>query len=267
MQGSVGESVRSPRAFVALGAAFAVLVLGFVRLPVQLAALCSPITPRDQHGIIALLVPAVVASWGSSDAEPTADLLALEGYWMRFHLFKAAFAMAATVVIVLLGRALWRAGHVWGAALLAAPGLLGLVALLANLQGAVAPGPSLQSMLPLTRDGSLGAVLLDVRADLARQGSGVVRSVRVDRLITDFALYHWVFAALSSVTAVVLAVALLRWRHTPAPSLADARSARRARRVLLIGGALSSLAWAVLCVANLSNALHPVSGLLGWLRL
>ena len=44
-------------------------------------------------------------------------------------------------------------------------------------------------------------------------------------------------------------------------------AARRARRVLLIGGALSSLAWAVLCVANLSNALHPVSGLLGWLRL
>ena len=86
----MGESVRSPRAFVALGAAFAVLVLGFVRLPVQLAALCSPITPRDQNGIIALLVPAVVASWGSSDAEPTADLLALEGYWMRFHLFKAA---------------------------------------------------------------------------------------------------------------------------------------------------------------------------------
>jgi len=263
----VGESLRSPRAFLALGAVFAALVVGFVRLPVHLAALGSQVTPRDQNGIIALLVPAIVASWGSSDTEPTADLLALEGYWVRFHLFKAAFAIAASVTIVLLARALWRTGHVWGAATLAAPGLLGLVALLANLQGAVAPGPSLQSMLPLRRDGSLGAVLLDVRADLARQGSGVVRSVRVGRLIDEFALYHWVFAALSAITAVVLAVAVLRGRHTTAPSSADARHARRARRVLLVGGTLSSLAWAVLCAANLSTALDPVSGLLGWLRL
>ncbi len=259
----------SGRALAALAAVTATLVVGFVVAPPVLAAAWSGRAFVDQGDLVAAVREAFVGYWHSGDSRLTPDMQSLADYWMRYHVVKAVLAalvLAALVAFgVLLGRRYVTSGDlgVGRRVGFAAAGVLGAMlaavasaAVMANIQGAVAPFSSLLSMLPV---GEPGGELTDTLTQIEqRLADGDRTPPALDAMIRDFAEYHAAMAVVAAcAAAVLLGVSVLSWRRARA-------AARRARRPLRWVGALSTVsvvALIVVAVANAGTAADPAPAL------
>lgn len=178
----------------------------------------------------AALVAASASAFVSADlSAPLAgsDALAeLTVVWQEFHLVKAAIAAALVVALVgiasTVGDRAEGVGHgrrrwlLYVAHPVVVFWLLGAVAvLLANLQGAAVPFASVASLLPAASPASeLGGVVSQLRMAVERDSSPLVGGL-AGELLSEFARYHAVFAALAAVTGGVLVTLAVRgaWRR------------------------------------------------------
>ncbi|WP_222869791.1 hypothetical protein [Actinomadura decatromicini] len=197
-------------------------------------------------------------------------------YWFRFHLVKGAISALMLGVLIALGIIVWKAfvradalGAGKRAALVSAGvvvslgAVFSLAALMANVQGLVAPLSSLMPMLMSggKADPALTSTLGQVRGQLAASPGAGGHSPALDLLIDDFARYHAAMAVTAAtVLAVFIALSVALWRRFARTD----RSGRRARRVLASFGALTvllSLALIVVTVANTYTAGHSAPAL------
>ncbi|MEV0342509.1 hypothetical protein AB0H49_26115 [Nocardia sp. NPDC050713] len=265
------------RALGALGALAAVLATAFVVAPRALAGDFA-----DERDLRDAFRAAFVEYWRSGDRDFSPALESVVDYWFRYHVAKGVIAALLLIVLVALGALLWRAflrGRGLGAgrnAAFASAGVVvtalavfSLLAVMANVQGAVAPYASL---LPMLTGGDTDSEHAETRARVRQQlaesvsGNGET-SPALAVMISDFSLYHVAMAVIAAVVAIVLlGLSVVAWKRFP-------RSAdTRARRVLGSFGvlaALSSLASIVVVVANTTTVADPGPALLalfdgGW---
>ncbi|TYC17751.1 hypothetical protein FXF65_05220 [Actinomadura syzygii] len=228
---------------------------------------------RDLRGAVR---ESFVAYWGSGDRDVTPGLDRVVDYWFRFHLVKGAISALMLGVLIALGVIVWKAfvrADALGAgkrAALASAGVVvslgavfSLAALMANVQGLVAPLSSLMPMLMSggEADPALTSTLGQVRGQLAASPGAGGHSPALDMLIDDFARYHAAMAVIAAtVLAAFIAASVALWRGFARTD----RSGRRARRVLASFGALTvllSLALIVVTVANTYTAGHSAPAL------
>ena len=265
------------RALAALVALVAGLVAAFVVVPPRLAAVDSAGDLADPGQLNAAFRTAVVDYWRSGKLNYPPALQRVVDYWLRFHLVKGGIAALLLIVLVALAVLLWRTflradglGMAGRAALVSAGttvqllALFALAAVMANLQGAVAP---FASLLPLLMDGTpdagLAGPLSQARGELAgSHRTGGYTPPALDAMVSDFARYHVALAVVAAVVVVaLLGLSVMFWRRFAHTASAD----RRARRVLAWFGvfsALSSLIVAVVLIANAGTAIDPAPGLL-----
>jgi hypothetical protein len=272
------------RAAAVLTALAVALATAFVLAPRTLAASGPGDALADRGDLVRTVREAFVGYWGSGGRAFPPQLERVVAYWFRYHVAKAVLAALLTIVLIALGVLLWkawvRAGGLGtgrrtalasGGVLVTALALLSSAAVVANVQGAVAPFASLLPMLGVTSaDGELGAALDEVRGALSgRPGAGDRTPPAVEVMISDFDRYHLAMAGLAAAVVVVLVGAsVLLWRRFAATESAD----RRARRMWASFGVLSavlSLLVLVVAVANAGTAADPAPALLtffegGW---
>lgn len=168
-------------------------------------------------------------------AEYTPELQSLVDDWQRYHLVKAIFAALLLALTLYLGhRAL---------------ALIPAVLLIANVQGVIAPLSSAFSLLDPVRlrDGEPGRALALMRSELRATPSGPVQA-----LVDDFARYHLAVVVMAGVLTVVLLVFAVRaWRQD--------------RRRWAVATLVAAVVTGVVTVANVTNALDPVRGLLDFI--
>ncbi|WP_091609735.1 hypothetical protein [Micromonospora mirobrigensis] len=252
------------------------LVAAFVLAPPRLAAGGSGGELGDQGRLVDALRAAFVEYWASGDRSFPPSLQRVVEYWFRYHLAKAVIAAALLIVLVTLGGLLWQAYLRAGGlrrrtrAVLASAGVLVTVlttiataAVMANVQGALAPFASLLPMLTDgPADGELTDTLAQVRQRLADSTSPGARNRPViEAMISDFAHYHSAMAVIAATVAVLLGgVSLVLWTRRAATTPPD----RRTRRVLGsygVASALLALAVTAVVVANATTAADPVPAL------
>ncbi|WP_436531199.1 hypothetical protein [Actinoplanes sp. HUAS TT8] len=232
---------RIPATLTAL-AAF--LVAAFVVAP-------GPLSGSLPGGLGAALRASFEEYW---HADRSDHLQTVVDYWFRYHLFKGTIAALLLAVLIALGVLLWRAflrsGGPARAVAGVGTGLLGLVALaavMANIQGAVAP---FASLFPMLQGNALDVVGPQLNADAHPPAA-------VATMVDDFARYHVAMAVIATVLAVVfVGGSVLAGRRFVRTDPSD----RRAR--LAIGSfgavaALLSVAMIVLAVANTTVAANP----------
>ncbi|MFB7457994.1 tat (twin-arginine translocation) pathway signal sequence [Streptomyces sp. NPDC056188] len=212
-----------------------------------------------------------VAYWSSGSEDFPSQLSTTVAFWFRFHLVKAGvsallLAVAVALAVVLSRHLRQSAGGRTSRFALAlfrafagVLGLFALVALLANLQGAAAPFASLMPMLTTgSADGELTATLDQVQQQIALYPEGR-HSPALAVMISDFALYHAVLAAMAAAVALAMAGgSVVLWRRLRTSS--DARS----RRATKLGGTASAILAAVVLViayANTTTAAHSPQAL------
>ncbi|MFB7475160.1 hypothetical protein [Kitasatospora sp. NPDC056184] len=261
------------------------LVPAFVLAPGPLAARMSGGGFGDQRHLIDSFSTSFVGYWSSGDRDLSPDLERVVDYWLGYHVVKASIAAALLAVLIALGVRLWKAfgqAHERGAGLgagrtaalatagiaVTALGLASAAAVMANVQGAMAPLSSLLSMLPThPPHGALADTLDQVRRQLADYPQAGDRTPpAVEALVGDFSLYHLVIAVAAPVVAVALVgLSVVAWRRSARTAASD----RRARRVLRSFGllwAVLSLGFVVLAAANASTAADPAPALLAFFR-
>ncbi len=268
---SVDRSAASARAGASRGAP-AVLVACAVVLGVGFV-----VGPRalvgggfaDEEALREGFRAAFVEYWGAGGSEFTPDLAAVVDYWFRYHSVKAVFAAGLVIALVALGVLLWkgflRVGggvRAMGGVGATAGGLVSLVLVIANVQGAVAPFASLFPML--TGEGGPNDTLDQVREQLSTGGPS---TPALETMVGGFARYHVAMAMEAGVLAVAfLGLSVVLWMRF-------AKTAeRRTKHVLGAYGALATLLMLgviVVAVANTTNAADPEAGLLalfsgGW---
>ncbi|MCX4815832.1 hypothetical protein OG601_35110 [Streptomyces sp. NBC_01239] len=265
------------RALAVLVALAVALGAGFVLAPSRLAANGSEGGFSEQQGLVDTLRPAFVAYWRSGDRQFPPELERVVDYWFRFHMVKGVLAGALLIVLVALGVLLWKAflrsgGPRGGLALASAAAvtsvlaLVSLAAVMANIQGAVAPFSSVTSMLPLgAPGGQLAGAVGEIRQGLAHYPDTSGRNTAaLQVMVDDFGRYHAVLAVMASVVAVVLAgLSVTAWRRFAAADRSDART-RRTMRWFGVLSALVALALVVVAVANTGTAADPAPALLGF---
>ncbi|WP_327003064.1 hypothetical protein OHA72_49620 [Dactylosporangium sp. NBC_01737] len=207
---------------------------------------------------------AFVEYWRTGERNLTPRLRTIVDDWFRYHLLKAATAALLLVVLVALGAVLWKAfqrgagrrGAVASAGVaVTVLALFSLAMVMANLQGMGAP---FASLLPTLVDGAapdaaLSGTLGEVRQRLAASPAPPA----VDVMVDDFAHYHAVMAVIATVAAAaLLALSVVAWRR-----FARVGTDRRAAGAFGALMALSSLAVAVIAVANTTVAADPAPAL------
>jgi len=178
-----------PRSAEVPGRALAVLValsvaLGtaFVLAPSRLAAIGSDGDLSEQHDLVNALSAAFAKYWRSGDRAFPPDLQRVVDYWFRLHVVKGVLAAALLIVLVSLGVLLWKAflrssgpggrGLASAAILVSALALVAVAALMANVQGAMAPFSSATSLLPLgAPSGQLAGAIDQIKQGLAHYPS------------------------------------------------------------------------------------------------
>ncbi|MFC1411859.1 hypothetical protein ACEZCY_21630 [Streptacidiphilus sp. N1-12] len=278
----MGTSSRSTTASALLAALAAALVAAFVLVPGPLAANLSGGGFGDQHHLIDRLSESFVGYWNSGGRDFTPDLGRMVGYWRHFHEVKAVAAALLLAALIALGVRLWqaflRAGQTLGAgrrAALASAGvvvlalaLVSLAAVMANVQGAIAPFSSLLSMLPMhTSHGALADTLDQVRQRLADYPHGGGQApAAVEVMVGDFGRYHAVIAVAAPLVAVALAGwSVLSWRRFARTEASD-RRARRLFRSFGLLAALLALGAVVVAVANIGTTADPAPALLAFFQ-
>lgn len=226
-----------------LPALAAALVVAFVVVPFPLAA-SEGVGFGDEAGLRAAAGAAVRAYWAADTRDLSADLSVLTAFWARFHAAKAVLAAIALPVVTVLAVGCWRAaphgrwssaGATLGGVVSAGLAVLSLLAVMANVQGAVAPLASLLPMVPDDLRGRFG--------DALRAGTQEPAGLPV--LIGDFSRYHAAMAVAAVVVAAGLVAAAVWWR----------RSRIAIFVAVLAAGAI------VIAVANTMTALDPVPAL------
>ncbi|TYB45312.1 hypothetical protein [Actinomadura chibensis] len=261
-----------PAVLVVLVAALAV---AFVFVP-WIAAGAGPGGGYDSEGDLRdALRESFVAYWRSGDRDVSPGLERVVDYWFRFHLVKGLISALMLGVLIALGVIVWKAfvrADALGAgrrAALASAGVVvslgavfSLVALMANVQGLIAPLSSLMPMVVSGKaDPTLTSTLDQIRGQLEASPGAGGHSPALDLLIDDFARYHAAMAVIAAtVMAAFIALSVALWRKFARTD----RSGRRARRVLASFGAVTvllSLALVVVTVANTYTAGHSAPAL------
>ncbi len=190
---------------------------------------------------------------------------------------KGVLAGALLIVLVALGVLLWKAFLRSGAsrgrqalasaaAVTSVLALVSLAAVMANIQGAVAPFSSVTSMLPLgTPGGQLADAVGEIRQGLAHYPDTSGRNTAaLQVMVDDFGRYHAVLAVMASLVAVVLVgLSVTAWRRFAAADRSDGRT-RRTMGWFGVLAALVALAFVVVAVANTGTAADPAPALLGF---
>ncbi|WP_018504199.1 hypothetical protein [Parafrankia discariae] len=251
---------------MALGVLAAALVGAFVIAPGRLAADGASGDLADHHHFVEVLHSAFIEYWRSGDRDLSPDLARVVDYWFRYHVAKAVIAAVLLIVLVALTVLVWKAflkagglGAVTRAALASAGALaamlalLSLAAVMANIQGALAPFSSLTPMLTEgAADQEFATTLGQVRQRLADSSpSGARTPPAIDVMIADFSRYHAVMAVVAVIVAAsLLGTSVLLWRRFARTASSD----RRTRRVVGAFGLLSALLTLGLIVHAAANA-------------
>lgn len=257
------------------------LVPAFVLTPGPLATSMSGRGFGDRRHLIDSLSASFVGYWNSGDRKFSPGLERVVDYWLYYHVVKAVIAVILLAVLIMLGVLLWKAipradglGMGYRAALatagvvVTALALVSLAAVMANIQGAIAPFSSLMSMLPMhPSHGELADTLDQVRQQLAHYPDASDRTPpAIQVMVSDFSLYHVVIAVTAPMAAVVfIGMSVVSWRRSAGTGASD----RRTRRVFRSFGllwALLSLAFIILTVANVSVAADPAPALLAFFK-
>jgi len=247
----------------------ALLVPAVVLGPHLLAADGSQGGFGDQGTLVGAVKEGFVRYWAAGQADYSPELGSVVDYWFRFHVAKAAISAVLLAVLVALGMLVWRAflrsegvrraGLAVAGSVVSGAGLLSLLVVVANVQGAVAPFTSVLTMLPTgahAGSGVYGSTLDQVRAGLGRPESA---PPALAEMIDDNVRYHVSMVVIAGVMAVAFLIAsVLVWRRF-------ARTTeRRARGLLGVFGGLGvvlTLLVLVVGVGNVSVAAHSARGL------
>lgn len=284
MPGTASTSVRTDfpgRTVAGLTVLSAALLGALVLAPARLAARGDS-DLADRRVLVEDLQHAFVAYWRSGTSEYPPDLARVVDYWTRYSVIEAVItaALLVTLVVLVLGLVLCRASSrgdvsapvtrravaaagavVWGCALIAVWNLT------ASIQGAAAP---FGALLPLlgegNPDGALSATLAQARQELDRPTStGAPPRPPLDAMVDDYARFHVVHAVVAAPTALCfLVVAVVLWRRMTGAGR-DRRGMRTVRSVAALC-VLLSIAFGVICAANVATAADPEPGLLGFLE-
>ncbi len=258
-------SARSGGVIGGLVALVAGLLIALFLAPSRLAGA----TGGERNQLAGSARKAFAEYWAGGQKQFPPSLAALVDYWRRFHIAKAVIAAALLIACLALAVVVWPSvlrrttRSLGGAAMafggVAASGLAVLagLTLMANIQGIAQPFSSLLSMLPSADGTSFANTQHQVAQRLADSASA-----RTDKplavMIDDFARYHQVLALMAGILAAGLAAgAVISWRRR-ASSAAGSRMVGTAYSVL---AGLFALAAAVICVANITVAAHPVPAL------
>ncbi len=255
------------------------LVAAFVFAPRTLAASKPGGGFADSRELSQAFREAFADYWSSGGRGFTPGLESVVDYWFRYHIAKGAIASVLLIVLVAIGIRLWKAfvraggGGAGSSVVLAAAGvgvtmlaLFSLAAVMANIQGAVAPFASLLPMLIVDApDAELAGTLDQIRQRLAGSiAAGDQLPPALEAMISDFSRYHVALAVIAAgSSAVLIGISVMLWKKFTAAR----SSARRMRRVLGSFGvlaALSSLAVIVVAVANATTAADPMPALLAF---
>ncbi|MFI5704829.1 hypothetical protein ACIOUE_39265 [Streptomyces xanthochromogenes] len=258
---------------VTFGAAFAVA-------PSRLAAIGMEVGFSSQRNLVDALSPAFVKYWMSGDQGYPAELQRVVDYWFRFHVFKGILSGALLIVLSVLAVRLWKAflrssgtgadGKIlaFTAILVSVFALVSLAALMANVQGAMAPFSSTTALLPLgAPSGRLAGAIDQIKQGLADYPSTPGQNpVALKAMVDDFGRYHAVLAVLASVVAVVLiGLSVMAWRRFAVTDRTEVRT-RRTMRSFGVLSALLALSVIVIAVANTGTAAEPAPALLGFYK-
>jgi hypothetical protein len=257
------------------------LVMAFIFAPGPLAGRMAGGGYGGQGELVDSLTESFVDYWNSGDRNLTPGLERAVDYWRDYHVVKAVIAAILLVVLTMLGVLLWkaflRAGGLGagGRAALASGGvavtalaLVSVAAVMANVQGAIAPLSSLLSMLPMhPSHGELADTLDQVRLRLAEYpNSGDRTPPAIEVMVSDFSRYHVVIAvAATMVAAVLIGLSVTSWKRFARTVASD----RRTRRVFGAFGLLSALASPavlVVAVANVTVAADSAPALLAFFK-
>ncbi|MGW6425000.1 hypothetical protein ACWF82_20195 [Nocardia sp. NPDC055053] len=261
----------SGRGVAVLVAAAVSLVVAFVLVPGMVAGWGSEGGIGDEGELRGALRVAFVGYWSSGAGEFSPALDDVVEYWFRYHVVKALIAVVLLGVLVALASLLWKdvgrkgdSGRgrriVLGTAGVGVTvfALVALVAVMANVQGAVAP---YASVLPMLFDEAVGPELAGTLEDVGRQlaaSAGTGASPALDVMIDGFTRYHVVMAVIAAVVAVGFAVAsVVLWKRRAGRSSGE-------RRVLAGSGMLAvavAAVFLVVVVANTTTAADPVPAL------
>ncbi|MFD8235999.1 tat (twin-arginine translocation) pathway signal sequence [Streptomyces sp. NPDC059696] len=264
----MNSHLSHPRRIGVLTATSGALLAAFFVVPHALAH-----DGVDSSNVAASFRRGLISYWDSGSADFPRHLDATVEFWFRFHLVKAAVSALLLAAVVVLGVALRRAARqraderpgrrvlVPAGALVASLGPFALVALVANVQGAVAPFASLLPMLTdggPRADGELAGTLAQMRRQIAgHPAEGHSPALTV--MIGDFALYHAVLAVMAAVAALALVgAAVTLWKRHRTGS--DAGSKRATKAGIAASAACAVLAL-VVAVANTTSAAHSSQAL------
>lgn len=254
----------------ALSAGAAVLAAAFIFAPPVLVTSASGDRFADERHLIEAFRDAFAGQWRSGRPDFSAHLGSVVDYWFRYHLAKAVIAALLAIALVALAVLVWkaflRAGHLRATkrvglaaagASVTALALVALAAVMANVQGAVAPFASLLPMLTGdTTDAGLSDTLEQVRQRLA-ETPGTTVPPTLQAMISDFARFHAAMAVVAAIVAVVLVGAgVVFWTRFARTRPSD----RRTKRVLGSYGVLLvliAMAFGVVAVANTTTAANP----------
>lgn len=269
---SAGVPGRALAALIALAAA---LVAAFIAAPSALAASGFDGSLGDEQQLTHAFRSAFIDYWRSGGPGLTPDLEQIVEYWQRYHATKVVTAAIVLVVLLMLGGLLWqaflRAGEVPRRIGLAVAGavasmlaLVSLLAVMANMQGVMAPYASLMPMLidGAPADAELAGVLEQARQQLTDAQTSRARTYpALAVMVSENGWYHVVMAVLAPIVAVALiGLSALAWKR-----FARTRTDCRTRRLLGVSGtvaALLALPFLVLMAANAGVAADPAPSLL-----
>ncbi|MBM2614557.1 hypothetical protein JIG36_03185 [Actinoplanes sp. LDG1-06] len=241
----------------------AALIAAFVLVPPLLASSWTGSHLVSHGDLVEASQEAFTGYWRSGGGELDARLQGLVDYWYAFHIVKGAIAGALLAVLATLAVPLWkRTGALWksSATVVTMLALLSAAALMANVQGTLAPFSSLLPMVAETTSGE--SALADAGHQLSEAlNTGAPTPASLTTMIDDFGWYHAVMVPIAGFATLILLVATVRlWRRFAATD----RSAKPVRRLLAVTGVLSALltlAMAAVVVANATTAANPAAAL------
>jgi hypothetical protein len=260
-------SGRDRTAALSLTLSGVLLAAGFILAPRALTGAGQ----AHQHTLITATSQAFTAYWQSGRHTYPPALADLVAYWRRYHLVKAAFAVALTIALCRLAHILWRsllqAGRLRPATATAAVAsgsavtalaFGSVLVVMATIQGSLAPFSSLISLLPIGHgDPALTESAGQIQHDLAEHQALRHTPAPLGTIIGDFQRYHAVLAAQAAILAVALiSLSVLMWRRSNTAAQAVPR-AKPLLRLLATAFALLTAIVLVVDAANVSTTLNP----------
>ncbi|MEU3011432.1 hypothetical protein [Nocardia asteroides] len=253
-----------------LGGAAGLLVVAFVLAPGPVAAQGAGVGIGGAGELRAALQEAFVGYWGTGVREFSPALADVVDYWFWYHVAKAVVAVALLLALALLGSVAWRsfrqaAGRSPGfrialgfaGSVTLGAGLVALVAVMVNVQGAVAP---YSSVLPMVMEGAVGEELSGVLGQVDRElASAQGWSPAVEVMVEDFSLYHLAMVVIAGLVALgSLGAGVALWRARA--GFAELRLRRVVTGSAVVAVGLGVL-FGVVAAANATTVADPAPAL------